>query len=754
MAKQAHGKGVRRNVGSYYSERLKEFRASDPGSQFQRTGGSLDQLRRMVRRAAKIIDFKSRQFWRHQNEATEAIIRHLGDAHCEPQTIAVIPTAGGKTEIFLRLIDGFTEIRGASTFLPNTVVLVPTQNLIEQTLRRAVEQWPTLPVGYISAKPVYAEDGSAIPQGIKPITLMTYEGFVGLVKEGRIRSRDLDFLVLDEAHRALSELRQEVFGTFIGNTLISGFSATPAFNEEQDLHLLLGEANEVINVTAKRLRDDGIIAPAANYVYAISMEGRAPKGGAKSPAMKRLSVRSGLEFFESYRDPETGQKMIGKPTLGYCSDVEHARIAAAHFNRRYRSRGLKAVVLTGRDSSAKQSGVLKQLREGKIHAVMNVKLLQEGTDVPCIRNIVNFSHTESAVRASQRGGRGVRWDFELDPEVDQTVSILDCYFEQNGSPVGSPRFYFETIGDPSIARLIRKEKSRKSTSKKTDRAAKKRRQTGRYEIAPHLALIAYLRATRDGGLTLVGDVPERGEGYLTKTDLSKWLSLGSKSDRKRVARAWRALIMSFDPNGFSQFEGRKVDARFVRAKRRKIFCLHASEVAWFCSRFKFAEKAIFVPNGQVGPKTADWNTLSDTRVLFKTSTLNKELPVIFERWREDLLAGRQPKLGNRHARVELKRSGKHTKVCVHRSELRQLAELTGLKYGRSDSDWLRRDRLRELAGEGVDRILNGIAADLTAGKQPYVAGTAIKAKLLGDNKIIRVHKSGLKAILREMRNQD
>lgn len=753
MAKKSRGKGVRRNVGSYYSARLKEFRSTDAGGQFQRNGSSLDQLRRLVRRAGKTIDFKSRQFWRHQNEATEAIIRHLGDADFDPQTIAVIPTAGGKTEIFLRLIDAFTEIKGPNTFVPNTIVLVPTQNLIEQTLRRAAEQWPTLPVGYTSAKAAYAEDGSVVPQGIKPITLMTYEGFVALVKEGRIRSRDVDFLVLDEAHRALSDLRQEVFGGFIGNTLISGFSATPAFSEEQDLHLLLGEENEVINITAKRLRDDGIIAPAANYVYAISMEGRMPKGGAKSPAMKRLSVRSGLEFYESYRDPATGQKMIGKPTLGYCSDVEHARIAAAHFNRRYRSRGLKAVVLTGRDSSAKQSEVLKQLREGKVHAVMNVKLLQEGTDVPCVRNIVNFSHTASAVRASQRGGRGVRWDFELDPDTDQTVSILDCYFEQNGSPVGAPRFYFETIGDPSIARLIRKEKDRRSTSRKTDRTAKKRRPTGRYEIAPHLALIAYLRATRDGGLTLVGDVPERGEGYLTRTDLAKWLSLRTKSDRKRLAHAWRALIMGFDPNGFSLFEGRKVNARFVRSKRRKVFCLHSGEVAWFCTRFKFAERAIFVRDGHVGPKTADWNTLSDSRVLFKTSTLNKELPVIFERWREDLIAGRQPMLGNKPARVEFKRSGKHTRVCVHRSELRDLAELTGLRYGRSDSDWLRRDRLRELAGEGVDRILNGIVADLAAGKQPYVAGTAVKAKLLGDNKIIRVHKSGLKAILREMRRQ-
>ena len=646
-------------------------------------------------------------------------------------------------------------MKGPKTFVPNTIVLVPTQNLIEQTLRRMAEQWPDMPAGYIASKTAYAEDGSAIAQGIKSITLMTYEGFVALVKEGRIRARDVDFLVLDEAHRALSELRQDIFGSFIGNTLIAAFSATPAFNDEQDLHLLLGEENEVVNISAKRLRDDRIIAPATNYVYAISLEGRAPKGGASSIAMKRLSVRSGLEFYEGFRDPETGQKMIGKPTLCYCSDIVHARIAAAQFNRRYRIRGLKAVVLTGKDSTARQSEVLKGLREGKIHAVMNVKLLQEGTDVPCIRNIVNFASTSSPVRASQRGGRGVRWDFDMDTDVDadQIVSILDCYIEQNGSPVGAPQFYFETIGDSGMARHIRKEKSRKYKTAKGGPKAQPPRGSGRFEIAPHLALVAYLRRTRDGGVSVIGELGQREDGYLSKTDLTKRLSLRSGADRKRLARAWRSLIRGFDPKGFSLFEGRKVDARFARSHRRKVFCLNEAELGWFCARFKFEDRAASQPSGEVGFKTKAWNTLSQTRDHFKTSTLNTEISDLFKRWREDLLAGRQPKLGNRPVRVEFRRSGKHTVVMLHRSELRAVAEHAGLKYGRSESDWLRRDRLRELAGQGVDRILNGVSDDLAAGKQPYVAGVAIKAKLLGEGKILRVHKSALRAILREMRNQ-
>ncbi|MGY3582115.1 superfamily II DNA or RNA helicase [Bradyrhizobium sp. USDA 4341] len=753
MARKARSKGVRRNVGSYYSERLKEFRATIEGRRFVRSGGQMDQLRRLVRRAAKTIDLKSRDFWDHQNEATGAIIRHLGDRNCDPQTICVVPTAGGKTEIFLRLIDAFTEVKGTETLVPNTVILVPTQNLIAQTLKRAGEQWPSMQVGHICSSPAYNEAGEAIPQGIRPITLMTYEGFVALVREGRIRARDVDYLVLDEAHRALSELRQEIFGSFIGNTLISGFSATPAFNDEQDLHLLLGEENEVINISARRLRDDGIIAPAANYVYAISLEGRAPKGGAGSPAMKRLSVRSGLEFYESYEDPVTGQRMLGKPTLGYCSDIEHARIAAGQFNRRYRIRGLKAAVLTGKDSSARQAKVLRQLEEGTIHAVMNVKLLQEGLDLPSVRVIVNFSETSSPVRASQRGGRGVRWDFDLAPDIDQTVSILDCYIEQNGAPIGSPRFYFETIGDPSIARFVRKEAARPASRTPKDRKPKPSRRAGRFEIAPHLALVAYLRRTRDGGLSLIGKLSERKEGYLSKTDLSKRLELPTAADCKRLARAWRSLIRGFDPRGFSLMENRKVDARFAKSNRRKVFCMNASELGWFCTRFRFQDKGPSLAPGPIGPKTADWCALSDTRNHFKTSTLNKELKDIFARWRADLIAGRQPMLGNRPARVEFRRSGGHTTACLHRSELRTLAEQTGMEYGRSASEWLRRDRLRVLAGEGVDRILNSIKDDLAAGRQPYVAGIAIKAKLLGDNKIIRVHKSGLKAILKEIQRE-
>lgn len=751
MAKRKRGKGVRRNVGFFYAARLKEFRAREGNEVFARPAHRIADLRRLVRRAGGAIDYKSRKFWKHQNESTKNIVDHLGARKGDPQTISVIPTAGGKTEIFLRLIAAFTEARAGRIFVPNTIVLVPTQNLIEQTLRRAAEGWPSMPTGYISSKPAYAADGTQITQGIAPVTLMTYEGFVALVREGSIRPRDVDFLVLDEAHRALSDLRQEIFGAFLGNTLVSGFSATPAFNDEQDLHLLLGAENEVVNITAKRLRDDGIIAPAVNYVYAISLEGTPPKGGAGSPAMKRLGVRSGLDFYESYRDPETGQRMLGKPTLGYCSDIEQARLAATAFNRRYRARGLKAIALTGQDTSARQGEVLRRLATGEIHAVMNVKLLQEGIDLPCVRNIVNFASTSSAVRASQRGGRGVRWDFDYDQDADQTVAIVDCFFERNGAPQGSPRFYYETIGDPTMARFIRKPRIRKSGSPRPKDKERRLPRRPTYEVAPHLALVAYLRRTRDGGTSVIGELPQREDGYLSKTDMAKRLGAGGAADRKRLGRAWRSLIRAFDPRGYCRFENRIVDARFARSARKKVFCLNADEVGWFCRRFRFEDRSVHRPAGPVAARTADWLTLSEVRNRFRTSTLNREIKDLFEGWANDLLAGRNPKLGARTLRAEFRATGRGPKVCLHRSELRTLAEHIGLPHRGSREVWLRRDRLRELAGEGVDRVLNAISDDLTAGRQPFVGGVAIRAKLLGDKKILRVHHSAVKAIIREMK---
>ncbi len=51
---------------------------------------------------------------------------------------------------------------------------------------------------------------------------MTYTSFNKLVEKGTIRPEDKECLILDEAHEALSDLRQDLIGRFTQSIRLGG----------------------------------------------------------------------------------------------------------------------------------------------------------------------------------------------------------------------------------------------------------------------------------------------------------------------------------------------------------------------------------------------------------------------------------------------------------------------------------------------------------------------------------------------------
>ncbi|MGY3582116.1 superfamily II DNA or RNA helicase [Bradyrhizobium sp. USDA 4341] len=549
-------------------------RSREEGSrQFVRPPSEISALRTFIRRASANLDYDDPHYWIHQNDATASMVEHLCNPRSDPQAICVIPTGGGKTEIFLRLVDAFKTSRGEVTALPNTIVLVPTRPLISQTLARFATNCPDLPVGHWASQAAIAADGQPIPPRIRPITIMTYEGFVRLVRRGRLKPEDVDMLVLDEAHRALSSLRREVFGSFLGNTIVAAFSATPAFDHERNLHALLGEKNEVVKISAKRLREDGIIAPVINYIFGVKFTGELPADlEARAAAMKQRSVTSILDFYQHHVDPATGQALFGKSAIGYTRDIEHAEMAAAEFNRRYGGLGMRMEVLSGRDSPARQKQVLDDLQAGRITGVVNAKLLEEGTDTPRVGVILNFGSTSSAVREVQRCGRGVRIDRNLPPEIDQTTFIVDGFYELNGRFLDNPRFYFETVDDPTMARfVIAQQMERPRDYEDRFKSKSGLDKVGRYRVTSKIEHIAYLLRKRD----LAGAEPKTDD-WLSKLNIKL---ISPKKWWRKVEAAWEAMEDEFRSNGVVRYGDRDLRVQFCQPEEGRLtFCVHVSEL--------------------------------------------------------------------------------------------------------------------------------------------------------------------------------
>lgn len=405
-----------------------------------------DRRQARLRRALNALDTPKRsdRLWQHQAEALAAFRTHFAADRDRPNAIAVIPTAGGKTEIFGRIV--VAHARAAGPDDKPTIILVPTRNLVTQTIARLAgmglqtvsRRWPIAPGRVAHA------------------VVLTYAAFQDLVHAGRLDPDDIDLLILDEAHCALSELRRPALEQFETRCPILAFSATPAYDLMKNIYAVLGRENEVIAITPELLRQRGVIAPAINYVLAISMTGTVPEDGRDLVRQFRIAARDAiLEFRREHVEADLGLVVREKHFIGYHATCADATIATAHHNSQGDEQGLVASI-SGTDSNEMQDRTILALRKGEIVGVNNANLLIEGTDVPTVGAVMNFVPTYSLVREIQRCGRALR----LDPRYDawdprQTSVIIDVFFEINGRMIGRPRFYFEVVNDPSIARIVR-----------------------------------------------------------------------------------------------------------------------------------------------------------------------------------------------------------------------------------------------------------------------------------------------------------
>lgn len=165
--------------------------------------------------------WKHKPLYDHQREAIESTHNYFSNIENPPQTYTVIPTGGGKTEIFAHVVNSLAQefrVGATNTFqrvTPPTIILVPTEDLVGQTVERFQKYFPNLQVGQYYGK----------KKEIRSTTVMVYNSFVDAVDQGFIKPEDVSALVMDEAHRGLSDFRQDVFDKFKDKSLMLAYTA-------------------------------------------------------------------------------------------------------------------------------------------------------------------------------------------------------------------------------------------------------------------------------------------------------------------------------------------------------------------------------------------------------------------------------------------------------------------------------------------------------------------------------------------------
>lgn len=431
---------------SWFASRLREG-VSHAGSDALRTLDLLqalpvDSAKRNIAAGLEFAEARGRKPWAHQSETMSAIRTHFLDPSKDPNAIVVMPTGGGKTEIFVRTVESSGLDVGDLRIALPTIVLEPTRQLVGQTVGVFRERYPNLHVG--------ALDGPLALPG--SVTVMSYDLFSDMVLDGRMAPGDVSAIVMDEAHRGLSDIRQGVMNRFLGRTVVTAYSATPAFDANKNVYALLGRENEVANVPDERLRRDGVISPVVNYVLRVNVFGKLPSDtDLKGSIIREATAKAVSNFVTSHREDVSGTALRDKRYFGYANGIARSRAIAGMLS----DLGMAAEGVSGIEGLNAINEKLGRLASGDLSALVNDQVLIEGTDLPQARGVLAFDPTVSLVKHLQRCGRARRIDPSLDRfDPRQTSSVVEVMVEVNGIPLQDQRIYAEAIGDLSIAKVF------------------------------------------------------------------------------------------------------------------------------------------------------------------------------------------------------------------------------------------------------------------------------------------------------------
>lgn len=404
----------------------------------------------------------------HQKEILRATASHLSDEKKPNTGYTVVPTGGGKTFVFAHIVNSLSKsfrLRGDNHKIPPpTIILVPTEDLVDQTLE-AFQGFSGLEVGQYYGK----------QKQIRPVTVMVYNSFVDAVDKGWIKPGDISMLMMDEAHRGLSDLRQDIFDKFKRNTLMLAYTATPEFDENKNIDALFGRNSHIYTITTRQLINEKKLSPVDNYVLRVNLTfapGAKPASDQELRQLIRIAkMKAAAEFMLEYEDPETGEMLLGDTTLGFLSpssqnsDQSYVRLATRYFNETLRERAAHdPFVASGISSYAHiaeamgsavgdSKDVLQRLRLGNTLAAFSVRYGREGSDIRRATNLLNIHGSSSSLDVRQAGGRVLRlWE----DNPNKRAKILDCYATIDGkhTNLDAPVFYYKALGDESILREV------------------------------------------------------------------------------------------------------------------------------------------------------------------------------------------------------------------------------------------------------------------------------------------------------------
>lgn len=334
-----------------------------------------------------------------------------------------LPTGTGKTVLFIKLLEA-TGLK--------TLILTPTQILVDQTTDRMREFAQSVEVGKVYAhKKEYG----------RPVTISTYSSAVTGLRDGRLKADDYDLIILDEAHNSLSELRTDMVKKFPHATKI-GFTATPYYYMDKQVKKLL--PTEIHTMNVKEAVEEELLSPFSVIVAETDVDlTNVPVTFKHEFAARELEATVNIVKRNEAAVLLYQQMFPEETAIAYCAGIKHAEVLAKLFN----DHGIPAAAVSGDQPHGQRKKILRAYHEGKIKVLCNAKLLTQGFDEPRVSVCLNLRPTLSPVEAEQRGGRVLR----LDPNNRLKFACVIDFIDPTSHTKYTPISFAEVVGDAFVS---------------------------------------------------------------------------------------------------------------------------------------------------------------------------------------------------------------------------------------------------------------------------------------------------------------
>lgn len=272
---------------------------------------------------------------------------------------------------------------------------------------------------------------------------------ISKIKSGskaEINPEDYDLVILDEAHRGLSDLRKATLKNFL-NSLVFGFTATKEFGDKNDRKVSDILENEIVSVSTKEGIEKGYISPVRYAQFKTGIE-------TGKVGMNKMGEYDKDEYEKEIDDEKRNEMVVediyeknfyNDSALVFCRDISHAQAMASKFEEK----GISAASISSNDPKEKQMKIKNDFKSGKIKVLCSNKLLAEGFDATNVSLIINTYITTSKVVEAQRVGRGLRLDQNDKNKIAYVVQLVDedsRFTDTDNRFYHKPVFFNETIG--------------------------------------------------------------------------------------------------------------------------------------------------------------------------------------------------------------------------------------------------------------------------------------------------------------------